>query len=126
MRRWNMLWLSLLAVGFTVGATRWADPGTVEGSVRNLEGNPIEGARVRGPSQLEAITNADGVYRLDNVGAGEVSVTAGAAGYRPTTITIRVVDDSATMANFVLRPDSLPTILVPRPSQAPSSRPDRP
>lgn len=108
MRRVHSVLLLGALAGLLVAGRRAADPGTIEGSVKNPEGGGIAGARVRGPSQLEATTNAEGVYRLDNVGAGEVSVTAGASGYRPVTITVRVVDDSASSANFVLQPDSLP------------------
>lgn len=106
-RVYSVLVLGSLA-GLLAAGHRAADPGVIEGSVRNAQGTGIAGARVRGPSQLEATTNADGVYRLDNVGAGEVTVTAGAAGYHPGTIMVRVVDDSASQANFVLKPDSLP------------------
>lgn len=108
MRRvYSVLVLGSLAAVLVAGR-RAGDPGTIEGSVNNLQGTGIAGAKVRGPSQLEATTNAHGVYRLDNVGAGEVTLTAGAPGYHAATLTVRVVDDSSTQASFVLKPDSLP------------------
>lgn len=76
--------------------------GHVEGAVRNEEGIAIPGAQVTGPSQLSATTNADGFYRLDNVVVGEVDLRAAAAGYRTSTVRVRVVDDSTTRADFAL------------------------
>jgi hypothetical protein len=76
--------------------------GHVEGTVRNEEGIAIPGAQVTGPSQLSATANDDGFYRLDNVGAGEVDLRAAAAGYRTSTVRVRVVDDSTTRADFAL------------------------
>ncbi|HET9514549.1 MAG TPA: carboxypeptidase-like regulatory domain-containing protein [Gemmatimonadales bacterium] len=86
------------------GAPAVADrtQGHVEGTVRNEEGLAIPGAQVTGPSQLSATANGDGFYRLDNVGAGEVDLRAAAAGYRTSTVRVRVVDDSTTRADFAL------------------------
>lgn len=97
---------SAIMLPAAVGHHQPRDPGTIEGSVTNEAGGAIAGARVKGPSQLEATTNTDGVYRLDNVGSGAIAVTAAAPGYRAATLTVRVVDDSSTQANFTLKADT--------------------
>lgn len=59
---------------------------TVDGTVKDADGNPIEGATVSvEPLHAEAVTGADGVYSFDFVPNGNYTVSVAKLGYEATS-----------------------------------------
>jgi len=90
--------------------------GSIEGTVTDLAtGDPIEGALVVVlPSWMQgtdghgawwmARTDAAGVYRFEEVAAGEYLLKAFAYGYVPGEAVVEVFEDQTTTADFALEP----------------------
>jgi TonB-dependent SusC/RagA subfamily outer membrane receptor len=92
-------------------------PVTVRGRV--TEGTP-DGAGILGVTvtivgtRLSGITNADGMYRINRVPAGNRQVRAERLGYRPETKSIPVITDSSITMDFALttQPTPLAEVVV--------------
>jgi len=88
-----------------------AGNGAVEGQVSDAVGRGVEGARVRarrlradiGAADAEAVTGADGRYRLSSVEPGRVSLRAARAGAGAGPSILAVVEEGlTTRADFTL------------------------
>ncbi|MGQ9631171.1 MAG: carboxypeptidase-like regulatory domain-containing protein [bacterium] len=77
--------------------------GTIEGTVSDQDGNPIEGATVTTvPSTEEATTDASGSFSIEDVEPGDYVVKAEKEGFRPGKITVTVEEGKVATANIVL------------------------
>jgi len=82
-----------------------ARTGSIEGTVRDPAGKPIQGGRVMVVGTLIASPlDSLGRFKLGNVNAGTVTVSAVALGYGATTLTVTVRDGAVARLNFTLRP----------------------
>lgn len=83
-----------------------AGTGTVSGSVQDTAGNPISGATVSvqsGPtSNVQATTDASGLYSLANLAAGSYTLAAQRAGFATGQRTVTVAAGTSTQLNFTL------------------------
>jgi TonB-linked SusC/RagA family outer membrane protein len=87
--------------------TALAQAGSVEGTVRHAQtAARISGARVTVTgTDLAAVTNANGYYRIDNVPVGAQSLQATVLGYNAVTVTnARVAAGLPLTVNFELLP----------------------
>ena len=86
--------------------------GYIEGSVTDTDGRPLEGVMVRAANgRYQALTDADGHYRLNYLPAGRYAVQAMAVGYQNKSQTGVVVNELlTTRQDFALTP--LPTFTV--------------
>ncbi len=86
-----------------------ASADAIEGRVRDLDGAPIEGARVmivRAPSafpDIAALTLADGRFSLPSAGVGEHEILIVADGYEGTRLSV-VPGGMPERLEVVLRP----------------------
>ena len=82
--------------------------GTIAGRITTLGGTPVGNAAVliTGDSpthqDIAALTNAQGEYRLAGLVAGDYTVLVNAAGYKPSSDTIRVSEVGGAELNFTL------------------------
>ena len=85
-------------------------PNTVSGVVASISGSAISGATVtlQGSSELTATTDAQGLYTIENVAAGEYVMRAEADGYLAAEGTLTVSDDANQTQKFIWNA-SLPT-----------------
>lgn len=98
------------AAGSTASAPVWSfttslGVGSLQGTVNNFNGVPVNGATVGavGPATYSTTTNAAGFYQFLTVNAGTYTVGAQAATYNTTTIPGVVVNPSVTTTqNIVL------------------------
>ncbi|MGH7553898.1 MAG: carboxypeptidase regulatory-like domain-containing protein, partial [Longimicrobiales bacterium] len=85
------------------------ETGTVRGTVRNAEGQPIPGAQVYlEGTQIGAVTNSDGRFAIERVPVGSYTVLAEVLGFttgRQANVT--VVAGQRVVANFDLRTQAL-------------------
>jgi DNA repair exonuclease SbcCD ATPase subunit len=97
--------ISLAGPGIVVVGAEGPDLGygTISGTVREIDGiTPISGATVIADN-LEAITNENGVYLIENVPVGSYTVTASADGYKDNSvIDVLVENGEVTTVNFTL------------------------
>jgi Ca-activated chloride channel family protein len=79
--------------------------GTIEGTIRNAAGQPLQGARV---SAGTAVTTsaANGTYRL-TVPAGKVVIRVVALGYQAASQSLQVSEGAVSRADFTLKPSAL-------------------
>jgi TonB-linked SusC/RagA family outer membrane protein len=98
--RWFLL--SLLALALPSAAL--AQAGTVTGSVTEASnGRPLANVTVQvANTQIRALTNAEGEYRLTGVPAGSRLVNANRIGFSPSSRTIAVTAGGTATANFAL------------------------
>src|SRR2546428_1128586 len=76
--------------------------GTIIGVVSGAAG-PIAGARVEAVgTNLAALTNAQGQYKLENAPAGNVPLQATAVGYRPEQAAVAVAAGQTAVRDFTL------------------------
>ncbi len=90
-----------------VGEPEAEGTGTLRGTVRDVEGQPIEGARVLvtrwDGTSFSARSGADGSYRISGVPAGRYRPVAGAPGYEDKVLReVRVTSDVETVAGVTL------------------------
>jgi TonB-linked SusC/RagA family outer membrane protein len=98
--------LSALALVFSAGAAV-AQTGAVEGTVRNAQtAATLAGARVTVVgTNLVAVSNANGYFRIENVPVGAQSLQATVLGYNAVTLTnARVAAGLPLVVNFELLP----------------------
>jgi iron complex outermembrane recepter protein len=96
---------SALAVLFTCAVSAQpASTGTIEGRVQDIgKGNYLNNARVTVEgTDLAALTNQFGEYRISGVPAGEVKVTAFYSGLPPESATIYVAAGARAVRDFEL------------------------
>ena len=105
---------------------------SIEGKVVNqIDGKPITGASVVLDSKASVTkTDTKGLYRFNNVSAGQHKMTAAAKGFKQSEIvTITVVSNQTAHQNFSLMPLTTPTPVVsptPIPSPTPEVTPTPP
>ncbi|MBM4187935.1 MAG: DUF3520 domain-containing protein [Gemmatimonadetes bacterium] len=88
-------------------ANRVTRTATVEGRVLDPTGKAVQGARVVGGSSGQALTNANGEYRLSGLPVGSVTIRAMAVGYQPSSQTVQLVEAQVRRVDFVLRPSPI-------------------
>ena len=97
-----LVWCLALATGVTVLAIE-PPTGTITGHVRDTEGHPLGGARIRMSSNAlvrEALTALDGTYRIEGLPAGEWYGSCRARGRESQWLNTSVeVLESRTLAN---------------------------
>ena len=80
--------------------------GTITGTVRNATTNqPIAGATVR-TGGVSAITGGNGVYKLNNLPAGAQTLSAGADGFNPASLTGNVIAGQTVNQDIALTPQT--------------------
>ena len=83
-------------------------PGAITGQVTDAEdGSAISGAEV-GDGIRTALTDAAGMYTIDDVPPGNYHVVASKEGYQTSSMTVNVISNTTAVANF-----SLSQIIVP-------------
>ena len=85
---WKALTRSRVALAVLVtagvGAARAQSTGKVQGTVKNPQGQPINGAEIQiVGSSFSAKTNAQGYYFIENIPAGSVALLVKMIGYKP-------------------------------------------
>ncbi len=94
----------LLLITGCLSLTALAQSGSLSGVVTDPRGSFVQGAEVRlEGTDLFAISDRTGRYRLDGVPAGPRKVTASYLGAPETTATVTVVADRDTRADLALR-----------------------
>lgn len=101
----NMLRLLVCLMGLAMTQGLYAQ-GTVTGSVKDSNGEPLIGATVllSGTSK-GTVTDFDGNYTLDNVEAGSLQLIASYTGYQDQIETVIVENGKTTTLNFSLGED---------------------
>lgn len=81
--------------------------GSVEGRVFDLETNaPLGGVSITtSPPSGAFVTDTEGIFRIEDLPAGNYTITASRRGYRTNTVTVSVREGRTTPANIFLRPD---------------------
>jgi TonB-linked SusC/RagA family outer membrane protein len=98
-------WLFALALAIaTLPTTLLAqERGTITGRVTDENGQPLAGAQVAVQgTELRAVTNAQGQYRLVNVPAGSRTLRVGQIGREAAERTVTVAAGETATANFAL------------------------
>src|SRR4051812_47973860 len=71
-------------------------------------GNALQGVRIGiSGSSRAAVTDDQGRYRLEGLGAGDYTITASRLGSEPATRSVRVPASGTVTTNFVLKPGSV-------------------
>ncbi len=77
--------------------------GTIEGTVRDsVTFAPIPGAKVSAGGIIDAFTDPNGEYFLNDVPAGLAAVTASKPGYEPQTLTVDLISGETATLDFLL------------------------
>src|SRR5262245_40776408 len=100
---YRLLRLALIAVpGILLASTAAAQPGRITGLVVDSKtGNRLVGTLVAlEGNRLTALTNGQGVYRLENVGAGQHQVTVSRLGYATQTLAVQVTAEQIAQLDF--------------------------
>ena len=84
----------------------------VTGTVRDPDGQPVEGATVQVEGGPETKTGMDGAYRLEVEGTGEKTLTAEFEGLAAIRITIAVADDISLDLRFAQVAPSVQSLTV--------------
>jgi Ca-activated chloride channel family protein len=97
--------------------------GTIEGTIRNAAGQPLQGARVSAGTAV-TMSAANGTYRL-TVPAGNVVIRVVALGHQPASQSVPVSEGVVSRADFSLKPAafSLDELVVSASSGARAQRP---
>lgn len=105
----------LAAPVLTAGPPTSRAVGIITGVVRDVEGDPLGGARVElvGTTRFTQ-TITDGRFMLDSVPTGRAEIRVSLPGYLPAQAEVRVAEDSVTALDVVLVVDGqpLPTVTV--------------
>jgi hypothetical protein len=82
--------------------------GTIEGRVLDLvTGQPLAGAGITtAPPSGALVTDADGSFVIEDLPAGNYTITASRNGYRTNTVTVSVREGRTTPAVLFLREDA--------------------
>jgi len=108
MRLFNAFLLANSLAGLTIPDLaplgEQARTGSIEGTVRDGAGVPVAGVRITWPGGGTGVgTDSAGKYRIANLAAGSVTLSARALGYSPVSQTLRVRDGAVTTADFTLK-----------------------
>lgn len=88
------------------------DGGGIGGTVRDLEGRPVAGARVRTASGAQTITDAAGQFRLSGLAATpRLPVTIEAPGFDPSTKIFEVRTGVELSAPINIQPQAAPVVI---------------
>lgn len=99
--------LLLLTIGLLVPAVSDAQSYQIEGRVVDQDGVPIPGVNVVvAGTTFGAATDADGIYRIENVPSGTIRLVASAIGFQRVTRDF-LIERSLTRIDFVLLEDVL-------------------
>ncbi|MEM1417077.1 MAG: carboxypeptidase regulatory-like domain-containing protein [Myxococcota bacterium] len=79
--------------------------GVVEGSVVDVLGAVVEGARVVGPGELSTTTDANGAFRLEGLAPGQISLEAEAGELRAASGPLRVDPEGLTPGVRIALPE---------------------
>ena len=75
----------------------------INGEVKNRHGNPLEGANiVLSPSIHTSITNADGLFKIKNIPAGNYVISISYLGHKTIKDTIEVTQKDVTLSFFLV------------------------
>src|SRR5438067_6900908 len=97
-----------LVVGLVLPIALHAQPGRITGVVTPAAGRPVYRAQVSVPgTQLGALTDSLGHYRITSVPAGPHTVRAASLGYAPQTANVTVTANGTATADF-----TLPTLAI--------------
>lgn len=88
--------------------TPWTDQNvTLQGTVKDAQGNPIEGAVVAVYAERymmgSTTTDANGNYNLSGLPAGDLTIRASAQGYRTSSLNFDGVENNTYTFDFVLQ-----------------------
>lgn len=76
---------------------------TLTGKIKDESGNPVPGAIIRvGGSNLSAAADGNGLFRLERLAAGKLTITATAIGMKSQQKSILVTAGSSTELHFIL------------------------
>ena len=89
---------------FALDAAPSGGTGTIKGTVTDNNGSKLGGVLVSTDTGQSALTNRGGKYSVQNVPAGDRTVTASKTGFTPAVDTATVNAGSTTTANFSLSP----------------------
>ena len=105
----------LAAPVLTAGPPTSRAVGIITGVVRDVEGDPLGGARVELVGTARSTqTITDGRFMIDSVPTGRAEIRVSLPGYLPAQAEVRVAEDSVTALDVVLVVDGqpLPTVTV--------------
>jgi hypothetical protein len=117
-RAWQcLLFVSLFVLAAHAAAfAQGSSNSSISGTVVDAGGGIIPGASVlvKGESgeQFEAITNTEGVFNVPGVGAGAYKVTVTLAGFKTTTVDVRVLPNTPISIKATLEVGSLEETVV--------------
>jgi len=101
-------------LGLLVAFTACKDPstgpsgtGSIDGRVVNdSTGAPVQGASITtSPATSAPLTDGDGRFTIQDIEAGEYSITAQKSGFESATVSIAVREDETTEATLLMAPD---------------------
>ena len=87
---------------FKLPGTTAAPHGALQGTVRDGNGNPIQGVLVKSPDGYVRVTDASGNYSFGLMAPGLYTMTASAPGYSPTAQSVPVLNGGTSVLDFVL------------------------
>ena len=94
-------------------ALLFAQNGSISGTVKDANGNPLAGANVSvDGTSIGAATVGSGAYLINGVSAGTYSVTASYIGYESGTLSVTVSDGATATLDFTLSVDALESSIV--------------
>jgi len=82
---------------------------SLEGKVTGVEGRPLSGVQVRatGAAGTQALTNANGEYRIAGLGGGSVTLEVSLIGFRTQTATVSLQEGQTVRRDFVMEVGAL-------------------
>ncbi|MGH7574569.1 MAG: carboxypeptidase regulatory-like domain-containing protein, partial [Longimicrobiales bacterium] len=93
----------LVLLALPVAGVRAQERGTISGRITDQAGEPLGRVQVTVEgTDLDAVTNARGVYQITGVLAGDVQVRVSALGYAPAEQAVAVRADETATADFTL------------------------
>ncbi|SHO49500.1 carboxypeptidase regulatory-like domain-containing protein [Desulfopila aestuarii] len=106
--------LAQLGVTMVGGGSTLIPLGSISGQIIDNQGNALSGASVDADTGQSTSTGVGGNYILDNVPAGDRTVTASATGFQASPQGVVVTEGNQSTADFALTPVTLATSsLVP-------------
>ena len=101
-----LLVLLLLSLLITQCAAPVEQPrGSVRGTVKDSENQPVQGATVVvNTTNLKTFTDPHGYYEISNVPAGKWTITASKDGYTPESTAVNVETGQTVIVDFTLTP----------------------
>jgi TonB-linked SusC/RagA family outer membrane protein len=104
----NLLFTVVLITTLLILPCQASAQGTIEGTVRDSDGNPLPGVNVAlADHPLGAATDLEGIYRITDVPPEPVIVEARFVGFRTRTERVTVPDGETVVVDFTLREAAL-------------------